>query len=523
MNNTMQKSLLSIVLVILIAFSVLAPAVSAAATEEITFLKVSVYEPERYENPKMKQKYIDNSHVEVISFTWTDDATGELMTEDDTFEYGKSYTADLIFQPKEGYCFTTGDSFHLYYMHGFHESQKRITPVSQNKQQCAVSLTFDCKPFQFEIGTIEIDLPFAGRAAATSVRNDPNPRAYSCTSFRWIDDETGEEMDEDDIFGPIGKTYTAVAVVEAKDGYAFTEKAYIHDSRSNYYERLENTSQRLVGRHTYRCQELINTVYMTITAPVEGEHPDYDPVFPDGVHYLRDLRFDDETKINGVRWKELYDGDNYFGRTMLPTDTFQAGKRYRVDVNITTESEDYYIHIDHSVVNGLVGVKMIFLPDQASFGGIMTCPDSGQSYPLSVYVRSFLSETEPIAIELMQKGEVKYPGTCSGARVTYDFDKVAEGSYTMRISKKNHATRDYSVTVSGETSRSAKLNPLGDINGDGVVKNGDLSRILAHLKGTKPLEGYELACGDINGDGEVKNGDLSRVLAHLKGTRSLWK
>ena len=56
----------------------------------------------------------------------------------------------------------------------------------------------------------------------------------------------------------------------------------------------------------------------------------------------------------------------------------------------------------------------------------------------------------------------------------------------MKVMKQNHVTREYTVTVGTEAvTQDAKINLLGDINGDGKVI--DHSRLFAHLNYTKPL------------------------------------
>ena len=97
------------------------------------------------------------------------------------------------------------------------------------------------------------------------------------------------------------------------------------------------------------------------------------------------------------------------------------------------------------------------------------------------------------------------------------------GEYTFSFSKLNHVTRDYAVTVAaGETTIDAKLHLIGDVNGDGRVNTGDVSKMYAHAKKSSTLEGYEFACADINGDGRVNTGDTSKAYAHAKKTALLW-
>ena len=93
----------------------------------------------------------------------------------------------------------------------------------------------------------------------------------------------------------------------------------------------------------------------------------------------------------------------------------------------------------------------------------------------------------------------------------------------MRISKKNHVTRDYSVTVSADTKCSAKLNPVGDISGDGKVTAIDFTRANSHARGVSLLSGYELKCADVvNSDGEVTPADAARINSAARGVSKLW-
>nr|MDD6335269.1 dockerin type I repeat-containing protein [bacterium] len=97
------------------------------------------------------------------------------------------------------------------------------------------------------------------------------------------------------------------------------------------------------------------------------------------------------------------------------------------------------------------------------------------------------------------------------------------GTYTMKVMKQNHVTREYTVTVSAENvTQDVKIHLLGDINGDGRVNTSDVGKANSHAKGTATLTGYDFACADVNGDGKVNTSDVGKLNSHAKGTKKLW-
>lgn len=61
----------------------------------------------------------------------------------------------------------------------------------------------------------------------------------------------------------------------------------------------------------------------------------------------------------------------------------------------------------------------------------------------------------------------------------------------------------------------------GDVTGDGQINIADVSKVYAHVRGTKLLEGAVLTDADVTGDGQVSIADVSRLYAHSKGTKPL--
>ena len=103
------------------------------------------------------------------------------------------------------------------------------------------------------------------------------------------------------------------------------------------------------------------------------------------------------------------------------------------------------------------------------------------------------------------------------------FENLADGEYTVTVSKETYVSREYTVTVSdGVASVEFSINKTGDMNGDGKVNTLDVARANAHAKGMSTLSGYDLACVDVNGDGKVNTVDVAKMNAHAKGVTTLW-
>lgn len=136
-------------------------------------------------------------------------------------------------------------------------------------------------------------------------------------------------------------------------------------------------------------------------------------------------------------------------------------------------------------------------------------------------VTSFGVPDSEVTIKLMQNGvEVVSVVSTDGV---YSLLAPEPGNYSLVVSKLNHATRNYEITVERENiSLDLMIHLKGDINGDGRVNVSDVGKANAHAKKTKDLEGYEFDCADINGDGRVNISDVGKMNAHAKKTVLLW-
>lgn len=185
--------------------------------------------------------------------------------------------------------------------------------------------------------------------------------------------------------------------------------------------------------------------------------------------------------------------------------TFKIGESAKGDYDLTVRylpqdiADSSYKQVDCNVINGKISTGSTVKGTVTSFG----------------------EATEPVTLRLLENGTKIDEVTSTDG--TYSFCSVSPGTYTIEVSKLNHATRTYVITVEREDIiESLKIHLLGDVTGDGQVKIGDYAKILAHVKGASVMTDYELNCADVTGDGFVKIGDYAKVLAHVKGASLLW-
>ena len=146
-------------------------------------------------------------------------------------------------------------------------------------------------------------------------------------------------------------------------------------------------------------------------------------------------------------------------------------------------------------------------------------------YNVTGTVTSFNDASGDITLQLIPEGlsEPAYETIVTGNTVAYSFANVAPGTYTMKVSKANHVTREYTVVVGNSSViQDVKIQLKGDINGDGKVNTSDVGKANAHVKKVSTLTGYEFACADVNGDGKVNTSDVGKMNAHVKKTSLLW-
>ena len=203
----------------------------------------------------------------------------------------------------------------------------------------------------------------------------------------------------------------------------------------------------------------------------------------DEIALLRTIRYDDVELVNGTD----YVAD-------IPSELYVEKENY----NLKTEA----------------GVQI-----EADYDSL--APKNETLSDISGIITSYGNGNNSVIIRLLQDtNEIDSVQTTDNSFI---FKDVTVGTYTLEVSKANHATRTYEITVTDEdVVQNVKIHLLGDINGDGLLNIMDVNRANAHAKKRSALTEYDFACADINGDGAINIMDVNRMNAHAKKRALLW-
>ena len=145
-------------------------------------------------------------------------------------------------------------------------------------------------------------------------------------------------------------------------------------------------------------------------------------------------------------------------------------------------------------------------------------------------VKSYGGASEVVTVTLLQGTSViGSPQVLTGASGSvpysqnYSFPTVPAGTYTLKVEKKGHVTREYAIAVASDpVMQDVKICLLGDVDGNGSVNMVDYIKVRQHAQSVSFLTDYALACADVNGDGNVNMVDYIKVRQHAQNIALLW-
>ena len=229
-------------------------------------------------------------------------------------------------------------------------------------------------------------------------------------------------------------------------------------------------------------------------------------------------------------------------KPMRKFDKFEIGKSYFLDLRIGFEGGEelgyvYPKNYREFKVNGKSLNQWMEYDDNTNGHFLRVYEsykvlDPNASGTLSGTVKSFGSTTDPVTVQLFKSGSssAAYNTTVKGNSVSYTISGVAAGTYTVKVSKKNHVTREYSVTVStGTKTQNAEIWLSGDVNADGIIDMTDAMQINRKFngktsvfnKGDSGTKAYRLKVANIYSDNSIDTTDSGQLQRHYNGKSSV--
>ena len=365
---------------------------------------------------------------------------------------------------------------------------------------------------------------------------------YVKNGVSWWDVTDGgyDYVYENDVFLP-GHQYQCKVYVATDDGYEFVNDIYtgvwptatINGNSATIKQEGSGLMWEQQVSYTVTCEENVvdRIVVDGINAPQKGQAPDYTAILDNPDLYALDTDYG--LNGSGIYW---YDSG---GRQLEAGEVFGDAGPYRMAIKfvpayengapLCTFANDVDVMINGKYVTPSGDWDDIVVGNGAvwaffTFRNSSAAPELGVT--VSGQVTSFNDASGTVTLQLYKfhSAAPSYETTVKGNTVNYSFADVAAGVYTLKVSKANHVTREYTVTVgNGSVVQDVKIHLRGDIDGNGKINVGDTTKVYSHVKKTALItDEYMLLCADVSGDGRINVGDTTKVYAHVKKTSLLW-
>ena len=257
----------------------------------------------------------------------------------------------------------------------------------------------------------------------------------------------------------------------------------------------------------------ISSMHFTCPEPVAGAKSS-----------MTDFTFDDQrAMVGGATW---FDTTTGVKKRMNSGAVFENGHTYLVLFNVIIINSGCQLATDssgNSALSAFVNGSEAEVTGGTDWANVeYTFTNLGGSTVSGSYT-SYIDSYQATKIELLQNDTVKYATASSGNSGSYSIPNVANGEYTLRVSKKNHVDRDYDITVSGNKTQDVKICPKGDIDGDGEVSGTDTMLAYRKARGKSvDLDDYALRCAEVDGDDGISGTDVMLIYRQARGKNSLF-
>ncbi|MBO4885118.1 MAG: hypothetical protein J5602_07380, partial [Clostridia bacterium] len=283
---------------------------------------------------------------------WRDVTADASMKTTDTFKAGHSYMVRVSLYPADGYSFSNaaGDLIASGKIGG-----KEAETLLLGDENVIFEYTFPAlvNPIPYVVIS-GVDAPVIGRTpdydvnvTGTGVKRDTVTNDTCKNGVFWMDETTGWKVKTTETF-QAGHTYKVCVSLYAETDYAFFDiagnltKGTINGKPAEAHEySFDKTNYGY--EYTFPAlpeRTIVSDAAIAVTAPKAGNAPVFKATMTATGAKVKGDYADNDFR-NGVRWTNVTDN-----RHMKPTDVFEEGKVYKVDVYLVSDHESGYVFVD---------------------------------------------------------------------------------------------------------------------------------------------------------------------------------
>ena len=317
---------------------------------------------------------------------------------------------------------------------------------------------------------------------------------------------------------------TATVTVVALDGKTTTKTYNVGDEFTvytvmNLKDINDGKIASIMGQQTY------NSSVLQLVADVDSEGlvTDLETMFP--VSYfsstIANANEKDVLLFSSSTPKKPYVFDSDTSKLIVTTYKVKAAGEAEVKTTLTTLAMSDF-NLTKIITKGnytepsyasKVTVKSTFTDPELPVTGVKV---SGK-------ITSYLKAADEVTVTLTGVDN-EFVGDAKGTD-EYAVENVPAGTYKLEVSKKDHVTREYEITVAdADVAQDVVICPRGDISGDGKTTQFDAGLAILSAKRQTKLDAYQIKCGDVfgEGDGKVTMADAARITMHVKRAEKLY-
>ncbi|MBE6649528.1 MAG: hypothetical protein E7614_08450 [Ruminococcaceae bacterium] len=477
----------------------------------------------------------------------TDGKNWSVMKATDKFSVGKYYKVFIDLMVNGNYKFATNSQFDPQVNAKVNGNTATVSRYTEEDPEKLISVCYNfgilndnvieeiridgvTEPVVGEKPSYDCAISGVGYTVNTAYSNN----TYVINGICWRDTTDDKWVYPKDTF-QIGHKYKVFIDVKTDNGYEFYTSGnsykpagwgYIDNNYATFGVQSDaRFEQSLSWEYTCQPKTISSIAVDGLETPADGNAPDFNAMV-DSDYYT----------IESIIW---YDCENDMVE-MTSDDAFAGGNQYYVLITVVPTEEDgnkLCKFVSDKTTASLNGVNVKKIPGD-SWQDVTSAvkrvniwytfkkATSENDMFISGQVKTFKDENNEVTVELYKEHAFtpEYRTYVKGNNASYHFASVDPGTYTLKVSKENHVTAEYTITVTNNSViQNVETWLYGDVTGDGIVDSTDFLRIKGHFLGTYKLSGLGLLSGDVTKEGVIDSTDFLRIKGHFLGTYNLYK